>query len=73
MRTGRGTGGKRAGRARLTCSLQRLLPGDEGSGWPLFSFLLELSFPLSGGLRGEGERGALLGSIISTWDRNRLC
>ena len=24
-------------------------------------------------LWGEGERGALLGSIISIWDRNRLC
>ena len=71
MRTGRGTGGKRAGRARLTRNLLCLLPGDEGSG--CLSFLLELSFPLSGGLWGDGERGALLGSIISIWDRNRLC
>ena len=51
-----GMKGKRAGRAHQTCNFLCFL---------CFFF----SFPLSGGLWGEGERGALLGSIISVWTR----
>ena len=37
------------------------------------SFVLFISSPLSGELWEEGERGALLGSIISIWDRIWSC
>ena len=62
--------GKRAGRARQMCNFLCFLFRTEDR--LLFLFPL-FSSPLSGGLWGEGERGALLGSIVSIWDRNWSC
>ena len=71
--------GTRFGRRKLAHEMKRrmyfslFLFSGRGIGCFFFCFSFVFSsFPLSGGLWGEGDKGALLGQIISVCDRNMV-